>query len=328
MLSLTAPAASADSTELADWMEISALEAASLEVSKQDLITAIRRAGSSDAILDEDESIDDDGFEEAWDNGGDVDEPPIDEAVEREDETLERIADATLEQLERREQYLGDLYPFTVNGVLKAKPNVNETVYTFLTAITIHGRKNHDAPENAAPLFEELSAAALVGYLGGTSSACSFKFGFPRYDGPPGFGDAVNELCKQWGEGGGFREGQLNASNMKDAKLDLVAWVPFGDARPNQLSFFGQCATGTDWRNKLTELQPVDFCKMWLQEQPAMDPLLAFFVPRHIKEDHWPAAVNSDRRLMFDRLRISSMLREIDEELARRCSRWTESLFG
>ena len=321
MLSLTAPEASADSTELADWMEFSALMAAGTEASAQDLITAIGRTGSSDAILHEDE-------EEPWDNGGDVDEPPIDEAVEREDETLERIADATLEQLERREQYLGDLYPFTVSGVLKAKSNAIETAYTFLTAITIQGWKNHDAPEKAASLFEELSAAALVGYLGGTASARSFNFGFPRYGGPPGFGDAVNELCNQFGEGGGFREDRPNASNVKDANLDLVAWVPFGDARPNQLSFFGQCATGANWRNKLTELQPVDFCKTWLREQPAMDPLLAFFVPRHIKEDHWPAAVNSDRRLVFDRLRISSLLREIDEDLARRCSRWTESLFG
>ena len=109
MLSLTAPEASADSTELADWMEFSALMAAGTEASAQDLVTAIGRTGSSDAILHEDE-------EEPWDNGGDVDEPPIDEAVEREDETLERIADATLEQLERREQYLGDLYPANSTG--------------------------------------------------------------------------------------------------------------------------------------------------------------------------------------------------------------------
>lgn len=328
MLNLQVPAATADSTEHADWLEFSALQAASHEVSAQDLITAIRRTGSSDAIPDDDGFTDDDKFNEDWDNDDQVqDDPRLDEAVEREGDELERIADAALEQLERREQYLDDQYPFTLNGVLKAKSNAVETAYTFLTALTSFGWKNEDAPENAASLFEYLSAAALVRYLGGEDSARSYDFGFPRRKGPPAFRDAVNELCHRMGEGGGCRVEQPHVSNVKDAKLDLVAWIPFNDGRANQLSFFGQCATGADWQNKINELQPVDFCKTWLIQQPAMNPALAFFVPRHIKEDHWPSATIGDRRLVFDRLRISRLLREIDGELAHRCAAWTAWVF-
>ena len=48
---------------------------------------------------------------------------------------------------------------------------------------------------------------------------------------------------------------------------------------------FGQCATGRNWRDKLTDdLQPGDFCKRWFREQPAFTPSSAFFVPGHMGE--------------------------------------------
>ena len=320
MTHLLVPAATADPTEHADWLEFSALLAPSCEASAQDLITAIRRTGSSDAILDADE------FEGDWVTSDYVGEAAsVDETVEREGEELERIADAALEQLARREQYLDNQYPFTLGGVLTAKPGAVATAYAFLAAVTTFGWRNENAPESAASLFEYLSAAALVRYLGGDDAACSYDFGFPRRQNPSAFCDAVDELCLRMGEGGGCRTDQRGVADVKDAKLDLVAWIPFGDLRPNQVSIFGQCATGADWQNKINELQPVDFCKTWLIEQPAMNPSLAFFVPRHITENHWPKATIGDRRLVFDRLRIARLSGEIDDELARRCAEWTAS---
>ena len=320
MPNVQVPAATADPTDHADWMELSALLDPRREISAQDLITVIRRTGSSDAVIDADE------FEQNWENtesGGET--PRLDEAVEREDEELERIAESALEQLARREQYLDDLYPFVLEGALKANPDAARTAYAFLTTVTWFGSSNVDAPESATSLFEYLCAAALVCYLGGTDTAYSYDFGFPRRNGPPAFREAVNQLCQLMGEGGGCRELQPQIGKVKDAKLDLVVWVPFDDHRPNQLSFFGQCSTGFNWRDKINELQPIDFCKTWLMEQPAMNPSLAFFVPRQIKEEYWPIVAHSDRRLVFDRLRISRLLGGLDQQLAQRCAQWTAS---
>ena len=332
MLNLQVPAATADPTEHADWLEFAALQAPSSEASAQDLVTAIRRIGSSDAIPGpaelEDEPDDADQPQDWSDGDSDVEVPPLDDAVEKEGEELERIADDAIEQLEQREQYLDDQYPFTIDGILKAKPGASETAYAFLATVTSFNWTNEHSPENAASLFEYLSATALVRYLGGRHTVCSYDFGFPRRNSPPAFYDAVQELCEHMGEGLGCKAARSETADVKDDKLDLVAWIPFRDCRPNQFSVFGQCATGANWRDKINELQPIDFCKRWLIEQPAMNPSLAFFVPRHIKEDHWPIATNGDRRLVFDRLRITHLLRDLDEDLARRCAAWTASVLG
>ena len=127
------------------------------------------------------------------------------------------------------------------------------------------------------------------------------------------------------GEGLGCKVPSPDTTQVKDAKLDLVGWIPFRDGRTNQLSIFGQCATGANWRAKINELQPVDFCKRWLKEQPAVNPSLAFFVPRHIEEQQWPEAAIGEHRILFDRLRIVRLLDDVEGELADRCAQWTES---
>ena len=308
MPDLLVPTASADPTEHADWLELIALTTPDRDSSAQDLITAIRRTGSSDAML-----------------SGSHDEMPLDETVEREEDHLEEVAASALAQIAARKKYLGDRYPFSLDGALTANRDAANTPYAFLTATTFVGSTNKDSPESAASLFERVSALALVGYLGGQSRARSYDFGFPRRNGPVAFYDAVEDLCQEMGEGIGCGVSRPDTAMVKDAKLDLVAWVSFGDNRPNQFSVFGQCATGTNWRDKINELQPEDFCKTWLRKMPAVTPALAFFVPRQIEEGYWRQAANGDRRILFDRLRIAHLLGEMDEDLARRCAEWTES---
>ena len=38
--------------------------------------------------------------------------------------------------------------------------------------------------------------------------------------------------------------------------MDIANWVPFNDGRGGYVHFIGQCATGADWEDKLTELNP------------------------------------------------------------------------
>ncbi len=310
MLSIESLSAAADPTEHADWLELTALTAPDGDSSAQDLISALRRTGSSDAVVDS------------------TDEEPLDNVVEREGEDYERIAEDALEQLAMRGEYLGDAYPFSLNRVLQTKDDAMRSLYAFLTAATRFAWKNSLVPATAASLFEEVSAAALRCYLGG-ERVRSYHFGFPRRNGPKAFHDAVEDLCTQMGEGLGCRAPLPKTKDVKDAKLDLVVWLPFGDDRSNQFCVFGQCTTGANWQSKINELQPEDFCKTWLKEVPAVTPSLAFFVPQHIEEKYWWQVANSHHRIMFDRLRIARLLHEeVDSNLANRYANWTVSSLG
>ena len=270
-------------------------------------MASIRRTGSIDAL-------------EEFDDG------PLDETVERESEELERIADAAFEELALRKGYLGAHYPFTVDGTLRAEAGAQSSMYAFLTALTFFGPTLRTASENGSSLFEHISAAALVEYLGGPETVRSYDFGFPRRNTPKVFRDAINDLCAKLGEGLRCKVSRPLIANVKDAKLDLVAWVPFSDMRRNQLSVFGQCAAGANWQSKLNELQPVDFCNIWLREPPAMPPLLAFFVPRKVMDDVWFQVCVGERRIFFDRLRIARLLGSLDSGLAKRCEAWTAAI--
>ena len=127
------------------------------------------------------------------------------------------------------------------------------------------------------------------------------------------------------GEGLGCKVPQSDTSDVNDSKLDLAVWIPFGDERPNQFSVFGQCSTGGNWKDKVNELLPSTFCQMWFIEQPAVPPVMAFFVPRQIEERYWQQTALGGYRLIFDRLRIAYCLKDLDSELADRCASWTMS---
>ena len=99
MIELRVPSASGDTAEHADWLELHAIVSNDAISSPQDLATVLKRAGSTDAVEDYGAS------------------EPLDSVVEHQDESIERIADDAFETLGRRRQYLGDSYPFSVNGV-------------------------------------------------------------------------------------------------------------------------------------------------------------------------------------------------------------------
>lgn len=227
-----------------------------------------------------------------------------------------------------RQEVVGAAYPFSVDGsLLTAKDGAVFSPYAFLAALTQFGPLAVES-QDASSLFERVSAAALVEYLGGPEMVRSYDFGSPRRDTPASFRKAVDDLCQRMGEGGGCRVSRAKASDMKDAELDVVAWTPFEDDRPNQLSVFGQCAAGNDWRDKINRLQPTKFCRSWMLEPPALWPLAAFFVPRQIGWPNWEIEALNERQLLFDRMRIAPLLGDLDEEVSRQCALWTAAALG
>ena len=89
---------------------------------------------------------------------------------------------------------------------------------------------------------------------------------------------------------------------------------------------FGQCATGSDWTDKLTQLQPEAFCGMWMLDTPAVAPVRLFFVPFRIERRRW---LDAARRggIIFDRCRIAVHARRIGGELMSECADWTTHVF-
>jgi hypothetical protein len=159
-------------------------------------------------------------------------------------------------------------------------------------------------------------------HLGGSSNnACTFQFGFPRRVEPAGFRDALDALCAALGEGGGSKDAPRRR-DQQDAKLDLVGWLPFGDRRSGKVVAFAQCATGDDWREKLTELQPHAFCWHWMIEPPALEPLRLFFCPHRVDMDHWPEAILKGG-VLFDRCRVTSLAARLPNALRARCNEWS-----
>lgn len=135
--------------------------------------------------------------------------------------------------------------------------------------------------------------------------------------------DALNDMCRQMGEGQGCRVDRPNLQDQKDAKLDLTVWRPFLDGRVGQLMGFGQCATGRDWPDKVTHLQPETFCALWMRDTPAVSPVRLFFVPFRIEQRRWLDATRYGG-IIFDRCRIAVYGRSFDRELLEQCVGWTD----
>jgi len=270
------PETASDPVALADWLEINALLSDDKNCSGGDLESALRKSPGSDEV-----------------------EPATIEA---------RISEAFLE-LEQRAENAGEAYPFEVDivsAVVQAKKKWERLpAYIFCLCLSYFG---WDAKKNARifpkvfprRMFEMLSCAAAINYLDGTGVG----FGSPREKLPEGFIDAVNELCKRMGEGEGckIREHRVG----QDDTLDIVVWKNFVSTvcRPGKLLLFGQCATGKNWPDKLSELQPDDFCEEWMIDQPVSPCVKSFFIPHRIRSTEW-SRVSRKAGIIFDRCRIS-----------------------
>ena len=265
MLSL--PQSLADPLQLADWLELLALTSPDLNSSRGDLEGALRIASQSQ--LDDDEAIE-----------GKVQE--------------------VFSELEQRQQSAGESYPFTVDfrGILQAKSGWDAfPAYAFCLLLSNCGSDDYI---KTGKLFEQLSCYAIDGYLQCDGNVV--PFGSPRVSLGKPFHQAVEELCDLIGEGEGYS--QKPALNSKDDRVDLVAWRSFADKRSGKLLIFGQCASGRNWKEKLSELNPDAFCDLWMSCAPMSPKVKAFFVPYRIDHERWDYCVRYGG-ILFDRCRIA-----------------------
>jgi len=291
----------------ADWLELCALRLPAGSVSIREFIRDLGISDTTDAITEEE-----------------------DEAGHQTDaDRCESIAESAFGELDDRHRdcgHQGAAYPFQVMPqVLERTDGTEGTVYRFLALLSCFGRSAGPPGTDGARLFEDICVKAAKAYFGGDlNEAEAFAFGFPRRVLPPSFKKAVDDLCRRMGEGVCHRRNRTELPSRKDAKLDIVAWRDFHDRRRGKLIGFGQCATGQNWKEKLTELPATnDWCTYWLDDRPAVWPIRLFFVPHRVAEKNWLHTCVYGG-ILFDRCRIAGLTVDITDELVKSCREWSE----
>lgn len=302
---LIVPPASALPQEHANWLELQAVKAHSRISSFQDLVQEIRRMGTTDVMGDLDEA------EFYGDIGG---------------ERSETVAVSAFEEIENRFQACGGEtgnYPFEI-GEQSIQLIEEDHPYMFLLLLARYGHRAGPKGSRGDKLFEEVCAQASKSYFGASNPLVESRvFGHPRIGIlSRSFKKALDQLCYEMREGGGSTPRPRRRHQM-DAKLDIVVWQDFCDMREGKIIGFGNCTTSQSWHKKLSELQPLDWCKHWMVRQPTVTPVKFFFVPHIVDSDDWSYACDFGG-IFFDRCRITQHSSCLDPDLLGRCTEWSE----
>lgn len=254
-----------------------------------------------------------------------LDENDYSDGVPEEEDIPRYTEDAFLE-VERRIEGCRRGYPFHLGDkgdTLSIIPNADSGVYAIYKYLLLATRLNMNSNRSHAGidgthLLEELSAETCREYFG--DRAASLVFGTAT--GAPEFQGKIEDLCIQIGEGGGYESQVTGQNRTRDGKLDVVVWKHFSDGLAGKLIAFGQCKTGTNYQDTLTQLQPDSFCRKWMRSSPALTPVRMFFVAEALPQGKWYNFA-SDSGLLFDRCRIVDFSSQVSRSVLTRIEAWT-----
>lgn len=262
---------------------------------------------------------------------GRLDENDGNEGCDDDDDRTADSLDEALTEISKRFEVCGASYPFILDGpgnVLRHDPaNVSPgaVFYKYLllsTRLNMNSNKMHQGIDGTA-LLEEWGALVLRQYLG-TTRAKSFVFGTAEQG--QTFREKVDYLHAQVREGGTFRnvDGADVPVTAKDAKLDVVAWLPFADGHPGLVTVFAQCKTGTSWHDRVSELHPGSFIAKWMSGPFVVLPLRAFVVAEAVNRKRI-RSLGLDAGILFDRCRLVDCLPDAGADLLGRTNTWVEA---
>jgi hypothetical protein len=311
MITVNPPTSTDTRSALADWLELHAL------LDTRGISTRATLLSVLDIIED---AADDTVSVDA--ETGEV----LDEAILEEGRNL--FSDIAFEELNYRQQILGNSYPFRLDArrgiltlTLSEPAQPGQVVYLFcLLACAIRERRLNpvttlsDAEKEIADAFQICACLAAGGYLNGEVSS----FGFPRATGT-GFLAALRQTFSRFGMGtviaNEIPPGVPTA--LKDGGIDVIAWRNHPDGMPGKMYVIGQCASGMNWRGK-SVIEYIDQLGAWFTSQPAKHSTPAMFIPFPLHHEidepqsSFMDAVKNcfwyeERRfgMIFDRLRIT-----------------------
>lgn len=243
-----------------------------------------------------------------------------------EEEVTEEVVGAAYVEIEQRHEACRNGYPFLIDKhghALQADQKVGNhkyIIYKYLLLATRLNMQNNRVHANidGTLLFEKLAAETAKEYLGNRAESTVFGTGAATAK----FQDKVDTLCRHIEEGGGYENRGGTSPSQKDGKLDIVVWKPFADRLPGKLIAFGQCKTGTNYKDTLTQLQPDSFCAKWLRSPLIPIPVRMFFVAEALSRSAW-AGISYDAGLVFDRCRIVDFCDNISTNVLKEAKTWT-----
>lgn len=158
--------------------------------------------------------------------------------------------------LRSRQNLLGTKYPFLVDGrgmsIKRRDLDDENNLYIFLLCCSLLRYVPRTTLQELTTHFEFVSLEVLKALL---PAAEVELFGTARtHQGHSRFmGTALERVAGLAKELRGVlmaKEGDFNPRDQGDNGLDLVAWIPMGDAAEGVPAFFAQCACGARWDGK------------------------------------------------------------------------------
>ena len=266
------------------------------------------------------EAAEDNGFVEDEDA---VESPEVD--------AYSSYADALLQIDERSRAITNNRYPFIgEQNSISLSDDCSEyfkTIYTFLLFATRWkmGADRIIQGKDGALIFERLCNSVLINYFGHHAQGMVFGTGAESDD--DGFEAKVKGMLDRFAEKGYlFRRPDRDRNRQKDGKVDLVAFIPFNDSRKGHFVAFGQCKTGTHWREKLGQLNSRTFCDLYIQPSLAFIPVCIYMVSEACNDD-WEQLARNSQGVLFDRTRIMQFIPDsIDENLYNDIAVWVNGV--
>lgn len=257
MLSL--PDSTEHATNLADWIELSALLARDGRIGFSSLVSA------ADLAIDEQEKD-----------------------IADEDAQQENLVISVQAVIDERRKIVGpNDYPFIVDadgiGIQRVEAVTPVgAIYLFCLFLS-HAYDRTIIPLEHAPkitnevrdLFQVCATIAAAGYVAGAA----MSFGWPRPDSAR-FLDALKRIYALFGDGKPHENEPLGApAQVKDDGIDVIAWQPSPDALPGTPYLLGQVASGSDWNKKSVLSNIRMFHQFWFSRQPVSPTTPAMFMP-------------------------------------------------
>lgn len=281
--------AEADTTHLADYLELLALAGRPL-----------RRADLSDYLGDMGWPVRSRELYHAAGPGTAGAEPSEDElesgaGVSPADEAADRVFDLLLD----REALLADRYPFVNDGIqLTVIDAVEDRHRLYLALLAITVAHHYDVVAAAAPeeAFEAIVADAMAAR--GLLTVDMGQAGRAAHDfraAVRSAGEAIGVLPSP--------DAAPSKTHANEEGVDTVSHLAWGDTRAGHWLFIGQatCAKSGEWRRKMSEPKPGQWGRLL---GSVIRPIAYLAVPHHMETQQMLHLSTSDERLVLDRLRL------------------------
>lgn len=236
-----------------------------------------------------------------------------------------------LQQIDSRSAFsTSEKYPFVAETkTVSFNESCSEyyrTLYSFLLFATRRkmGADRIVNQKDGTLLFERLCEEVLAHYFGPHAKTMVFGTGATEHE---SFEDKVKKLLQELKEKGyqfcypdGVRHYQ------KDGRIDLVAFTPFNDDRKGHFIAFGQCKTGTSWRDQLGQMNPLSFSQLHVIPPLRFTPISIYMVSEACDCD-WELLASRASGLLFDRTRIVQFLPDnIHQDLYNDIATWVQGV--